>query len=255
MPAVRVIHWKQAEAGPLLATCRNAGFETEYLEGDGGAICRAIRTRPPDAIVIDLSRLPSHGREVGVWLRNQKGTRHIPIVFIGGDPAKITAVRALLPDAAYCELPKLAATLKKLAKAGPAKSPVTPPGIMARYREKSAAEKLGIGAAARVAVVDAPRDFPELLGPLPAGVEFQEEPAALTLWFVHGREGLMESLREMRALAAKTKLWLVWRKGATGAGLTQNALREATSAVGLVDYKICAVDGRWSAMLFARRKS
>jgi hypothetical protein len=255
MPVVRVIHWKEAEAGPLLAACRDAGFETEYLEGDGGAICRAVRTRPPDVLAIDLSRLPSHGREVAVWLRNRKGTRHIPIVFIGGDPAKTVSVRALLPDAAYCELPKLPSALKKLAKSAPAKSPIAPPQMMDRNREKTAAEKLGITPAARVAAVDSPRDFPGLLGPLPDGVEFQEEPAPITLWFVHDREGLMESLRDMRELAPKTKLWLLWRKGFAGGGLTQNALREATSAVGLVDYKICAVDARWSAMLFARKKS
>ena len=255
MPAVRVIHWKEAEAGPLLQTCRAAGFETEYLEGDGGAICRAIRTKPPDIMAIDLSRLPSHGREVAVWLRNRKDTRHIPIVFVGGDPGKTASVRALLPDATYCELPKLPAALKKLAKCGAPKSPVTPPQIMDRYREKSAAEKLGIAASARVAVVDTPRDFPKLLGPLPDAVEFREETAPVTLWFIHDREGLMESLREMRARATKTKLWILWRKGSTGDGLTQNAVREATNAVGLVDYKICAVDGRWSAMCFARRKS
>ncbi len=255
MPVVRVIHWKEAEAGPLLQICRAAGFETEYLQGDGGAICRAIRTKPPDLIAIDLSRLPSHGREVAVWLRNTKSTRHIPIAFVGGDGAKTASVRALLPDATYCELPKLAAALKRFAKSAPAKSPVTPPPIMDRYREKSTAEKLGITASAQVAVVDTPRDFPELLGPLPDSVEFQEEPAPLTLWFVHDREGLMGSLREMRARAGKTKLWLIWRKGSTGDGLTQNALREATNAVGLVDYKICAVDARWSGMLFARKKS
>jgi CheY-like chemotaxis protein len=255
MAVVRVIHWKEAEAGPLLAACRAAGLETEYLEGDGGAICRAVRTKPPDVIAIDLSRLPSHGREVAVWLRNTKSTRHIPIVFIGGQPAKVEGVRSLLPDAAYCELPKLGAALKKLAKSGRAKSPVTPPQMMDRYREKSAAEKLGITAKARVAVIDSPRNFPDLLGPLPDDVEFQDDPAPLTLWFVHNREGLMESLRQMRALAAKTKLWLLWRKGSTGPGLTQNALRETASAVGLVDYRICAIDGRWSAMCFARRKS
>ena len=255
MPVARVIHWKEAEAGPLLAACRKAGFEIEYLQGDGGAICRAIRTKPPDVIVIDLSRLPSHGREVAVWLRNTKSTRHIPIVFIAGDPAKTASIRALLPDAMYCEIPRLPAALKKLAKSGPAKSPVTPPAIMDRYREKSAVEKLGITASAHVAVVDTPRDFPDLLGVLPDDVEFQEEPAPLTLWFVHDRESLMESLREMRARAAKTKLWLIWRKGSKGDGLTQTALRDAANAVGLVDYKICAVNGQWSAMLFARRKS
>jgi|SRR6185312_174312 len=256
MPVVRVIHWKEAEAGPLLAACRNAGFTTEYIEGDGGAICRAIRAKPPDVLAIDLSRLPGHGREVAVWLRNQKGTRHIPIVFIGGDPVKVASIRALLPDAPYCELPKLPIALKTaLKKAGKSSLPITPPRMMDRYREKSAAEKLGITASARVAVVDTPRDFPDLLGAVPDAVEFQEEPAPLTLWFVHDRENLMESLREMRTRASKTKLWLLWRKGSTGDGLTQKALREAANAVGLVDYKICAVDARWSGMLFARKKS
>ncbi|HVW09428.1 MAG TPA: hypothetical protein VHC90_12640 [Bryobacteraceae bacterium] len=252
MPAVRVIHWKEAEAGPLLRACRDAGFEVEYIEGDGGAICRAIRAKPPDLIAIDLSRLPSHGREVAVWLRNTKSTRAIPIVFIGGDPAKVASVRALLPDATYCELPKIGAVLKR---AGKSRSPVVPPQMMDRYREKSAAEKLGIAAAMHVAVVDTPRDFPDLLGPLPGAVEFQEKPAPLTLWFVHDREALMQSLREMHTLARKTKLWLIWRKGSTGAGLTQNALREAANAVGLVDYKICSVNPEWSAMCFALKKS
>ncbi len=254
MPVVRVIHWKEAEASPLLEACRTAGFETEYIEGDGGAICRAIRTKPPDIVAIDLSRLPSHGREVAVWLRNTKSTRHIPIVFIGGDPEKLAGVRALLPDAAYCELPKLAAALKNAAKSA-SKAPAVPPPMMDRYRERSAAEKLGIKADSSVSVVDAPRDFPDLLGPLPDGVEFQEEPAPVTLWFVHDRDALMNGLRQMRAIAAGTKLWLLWRKGAKHPGLTENALRESAIAVGLVDYKICSVDPKWSAMCFARRKS
>lgn len=254
MPVVRVIHWKAAEANPLLDACRGAGLQVEYLEGDGGAICRAIRAKPPDVVAIDLSRLPSHGREVAVWLRNTKPTRHLPIVFVGGEESKVATVRALLPDATYCELPRVAAAMKKLAKPGAHRTPVVPPQMMERYREKSAAEKLGIEVGGKVAIVDAPREFPDLLGALPDSVEFQEEPAPLTLWFLHGREGLMDSLRDMRAIAAKTKLWLVWRKGSSGAGLTQNAIREATGEVGLVDYKICAVDGRWSAMLFARKK-
>jgi hypothetical protein len=61
----------------------------------------------------------------------------------------------------------------------------------------------------------------------------------------------------MRTLAGHTKLWLLWRKrasGNSGNGLTQNALRDTIREVGLVDYKICAVDEKWSAMLFARRK-
>jgi hypothetical protein len=233
MPRVRVIHWRAAEAEPLIEACRGAGFEVEYLEGDGGAIGRAIRANPPDVIVIDLTRRPSHGQEIAVWLRGRKSSRDIPIVFADGDLAKVVAA------------------IKSPARQTNPVTPVT--------REKSAAEKLGIVARSVVACVDAPRDFPELLGELPEAVEFQEDgDAAVTLWFVHDREGLLENLRRMRTMTARTKLWLVWRKGANGfagSGVTQNTVREMTREVGLVDYKICSVDARWSGMLFARKKA
>ncbi len=130
---------------------------------------------------------------------------------------------------------------------------------MERAREKSAAEKLGITAGSAVACMEPPRDFPELLGELPDSVEFLEEAdAPTTLWFVHDREGLLENLRRMRTMAARTKLWLLWRKGAngsSGAGVTQNSVREMAREVGLVDYKICSVNDSWSGMLFARKKA
>jgi hypothetical protein len=61
-------------------------------------------------------------------------------------------------------------------------------------------------------------------------------------------------LRGMQAIAARTKLWVVWRKGVKD-GLTDRKVREAAIEAGLVDYKICAVNEEWSAMAFARRKS
>jgi hypothetical protein len=259
MRHVRIIHWKATEAGPLIDACRSAGFAIDYLEGDGGAVCRAIRVKMPDVVVIDLSRLPGQGREVGVWLRSSKATREIPIVFVGGDPVKIAAIRQVLPDATYCELGHVTAVVTRAAwpsKAG-RRAVAIPPGMMERGRTKSAAQKLGIQAGMAVAVIDPPREFPGLLGAVPESVEFRDETAPVTLWFVHDREGLLDSLRRMRTLAGHTKLWLLWRKrasGNSGNGLTQNALRDTIREVGLVDYKICAVDEKWSAMLFARRK-
>src|SRR4051812_38364138 len=102
MTAVRVIHWRAEEAEPLLAACRRTGFEVDYLPADGSAIARAIRNKLPGIIVIDLSRRPGHSREVAVWLRNIKATRSIPILFVGGEEEKVTAVRERLPDAEFC---------------------------------------------------------------------------------------------------------------------------------------------------------
>jgi len=252
---VRIVHWRAAEANPLIEVCRGAGFEVDYLASDGGAVCRAIRTKLPDVIAIDLSRLPSHGREVAIWLRNTKLTRCVPILFVGGEPAKVTAIRELLPDASYCEIDGVAAAIKRLVKSAKKRDPVTPPAIMERLKEKSAAQKLGIEARASVAVIEPPRDFPGLLGAVPESVEFTEGDAALTLWFVHDREALLDSLRRMRAIAKRTRLWVLWRKGSSGNALTQNVLRETMREVGLVDYKICSVDARWSGMLFTRKKA
>ena len=74
---------------------RTLASKSTYLApGDGSAVCRAIRNKLPDVIVIDLSYRPSHvAREVATWLRKIKATRAIPIVFAGGEESKVAAVR------------------------------------------------------------------------------------------------------------------------------------------------------------------
>jgi hypothetical protein len=48
-------------------------------------------------------------------------------------------------------------------------------------------------------------------------------------------------------------LWIVWQKGRRD-GLNGNFVREAAMAMGLVDYKICSLDGLWTGMVFAVKK-
>jgi hypothetical protein len=50
--------------------------------------------RPPQAVVIDLERIPSAGRDVALWLRYQRGTRSVPIVFVDGEPEKLARSQA-----------------------------------------------------------------------------------------------------------------------------------------------------------------
>src|SRR5690348_12532442 len=111
MPRVRVIHWKAAEAAPLLDSLRTAGYEVDYEERPDYHIAQAIRAEAPAAVVIDLSRLPSHGREVGTFLRGSKSTRHIPIVFVNGAPEKVEGIRSALPDAVYTSTARVAQAL------------------------------------------------------------------------------------------------------------------------------------------------
>lgn len=145
---VRLVHWRAGEAAALLATLRAAKYAVDYDEAVDSEGFRGIRAAPPDAFVIDLSRLPSHGREVATFFRGQKATRHVPIVFVGGEPEKVDAVRKVLPDATYTAPARLRSALRA-ALATRAANPVVPAQMMERYTTRTTAQKLGIGEGCR----------------------------------------------------------------------------------------------------------
>ena len=128
MARIRLIHWNGPEGRERRLRLAALGHEAEFDDLDGPALGRALRASPPDAFVIDLSRLPSHGREVAMALRSHKDTRHMPIVFVDGDPAKVAKLKALLPDATYTTWGRLKTALPR-AIARPATSPVVPPVV------------------------------------------------------------------------------------------------------------------------------
>jgi CheY-like chemotaxis protein len=254
MARVCLFHWKPEEARPLLAALRSAGHEVEYK--DKMADFRALRQTPPEAIVIDLSRLPSHGRELGIFFRRGRATRHIPLLFVNGDAEKVDRVRALLPDAAYTTALRIKVALRT-ALANPPANPAKPISPIERWAGRSTAQKLGIAKDARVAVIDPPPDYVRAIGDLPEGASFEEEhhgECKLALWFVYGPAEFQAALPRMRRLAAHARLWILWRK-ARQDGLNGNVIREGAIAVGLVDYKICSVNETWSAMVFAIKKA
>jgi CheY-like chemotaxis protein len=254
---VRVIHWKDAEAQPLVEAVRACGFEVDYVASANGAeVASELRVRVPDAVVIDLSRLPSHGREMGVWLRNRKATRNIPLIYVEGDPEKVDKVKAVIPDAVYTQTSELGPILRNACK-GKVANPVVPPSAMERFKTKTAAQKLGIVAASTASVIDAPRDYAAVLGDMPESVEILEDPETVqpvTLWFIRDSEAMLAGLRRMRAIAAKTKLWILWPRAQTNR-FREGSIRELGIEHGLVDYKICSVNEQWSGILFARRKA
>ena len=260
MKGIGLIHWNAEEALPIAETLRSAGFEVEpfYDSRNAPAILRALRTRPPDAVVIDLSRLPSHGREVATALRGNRHTRQIPILFLDGAPEKVAIVREKLPDAAYSERARLVAALRNCIKERP-ENPVVPMQMMDRYATRTAAQKLGIAAGSKVAVIDAPRDYARVVGVLPEDVEFDEGTwmdCAVTLWFVEQPEEFLAALPKMRRAAAVSKLWVVWPKKAARKGslLNENLIREMAIEGGLVDYKVCSINETWSGLCFALKK-
>jgi hypothetical protein len=252
---VRLIHWNGPEGRECRRRLASLGHDAAFDELDGPALLRAIRAGDVDAIVIDLSRLPSHGREAAVAVRSSKSTRHLPIVFADGDPAKVAAIQRLLPDATFTSWPRIGPALAK-AIARPVVAPVVPPSSI--YSGKPTVEKLGVKPGMRVAVLNAPPNVESLLAPLPAGVTLTAKAGAeadLFLAFVRSRQDLAARLSTLTRSLGRQPAWLIWPKMASGVktDLTGNIVRETGLAAGLVDYKVCSVDDTWSGLAFKRR--
>jgi hypothetical protein len=138
---------------------------------------------------------------------------------------------------------------------------------MAGYSGTPLAQKLGIKAGARVGVVRPPPDFEVTLGALPAGVVPEvvrrgKQTFDVMICFAT-RDA--EVARDLPALKQRMNpaagLWMAWPKktAAKASGvptdLDENVIRSYGLAAGLVDNKVCAVDGTWSGLRFVIRLS
>ncbi len=258
MAKVLLIQWNAGEARDRLPRLRAAGHTATSYSQHGGVGLQKFRNRPPDAVVIDLSRLPSHGRAVATWLRQQKPTRHVPIVFVDGDREKVARARKELPDATYTSWRTIRGALAK-ALANPPTNPVVP-DTMAGYSGTPLPKKLGIREGSVVALLGAPPGFAKTLGKLPADVTFRRQArgsANLVMLFTKSRADLHRRLAAAtRTIADRGSLWIAWPKKASGvtSDLDQQLVRKVGLAAGLVDFKICAIDETWSGLRFAVRR-
>lgn len=256
---LRLIHWNAAEAEQRAALLQAAGYAVDSEPFTGPPSMRKLRADPPDAVVIDLARLPSQGRDVAVNIRHYKATRLVPIVFVDGQPEKVGRIRELLPEAVYTSWSEIAAALPQAISHPPAEATV-PSSTFAGYSGTPLPKKLGIKAGVTVALVNAPDGFERVLGELPEGVKLVREissQAEVILWFNTRRSELEEGLPVMVPLAEHGGLWLIWPKKASGMAtdLNQAIVRELGLAAGLVDFKIAAIDDTWSGLRFTSRRS
>lgn len=260
MARLLLLHWNATEAEQRALALRKAGHQAEIFVPKSGAALKALERQPPDAILIDLARLPAQGTAVGIAFRKRKALRQVPLVFLEGLPEKTARTRELLPDATFTSWPRVSGALKKVLAAPPLDRPATP-GVMAAYSGAPLSKKLGIKAGERVLLIDAPDAFEETLQPLPTGVVLERSgrgPFPRALLFAATREELVRGFDAAAAqLGPKGHLWVAWPKQTSrlAADLTQSFVR----AYGLerlwVDFKICAIDADWSGLCFVRRRT
>jgi CheY-like chemotaxis protein len=253
---IRLIHWDAAEARERIAQLRRLGYRVEHGLPLGMPELRRLAEDPPAAVVVDLSRRPSQGRDVMLAIRQRQATRHVPLVFLEGEPEKVERIRNVLPDAAFGRWSSVAGTLRR-AIASPPAEPVRIDSLLAGYSGTPLPKKLGIKPGAMVGTVGAPENIRKILGDLPEGAGLEEDgmDAGLILWFIRTRKELRSGIGKI-SRRLKGAVWMIWPKKTSplASGLTQQEIRDSGLAHGLVDYKVCAVDADWSGLLFTRRK-
>ncbi len=258
MGLIQLIIWNSTEAEQRAKILREFGYDVSWKLPQGPTFLRELAKNPPAAIVIDLSRIPSQGRDVALALRSRKATRMATLIFVGGDDSKKEGIRKLLPDAVFTSWADIQAALKK-ALAHPLRNPSKPPSVLAGYSGTPLPKKLGIRAGYVVGVANSPPGFREILGELAEGVRLQSHDRLdcnLIIWFVRSANELSLEIGRFAKRTDYKSIWIAWPKKSSGivTDLSEKTVRETGLTAGLVDYKICAIDAVWSGLLFTRRK-
>jgi CheY-like chemotaxis protein len=258
MRRILLVHWNAEEAKAKARTLKDLGHKADILCDSEKLNLGRVRKSPPDLLLIDLSRLPSHGREIAGYFRRLKSTRQVPILFVDGDAARVTRARDLIPDAEFARWESIRSAIPKAIRHAPAKPVV--PGTMAGYSGTPLPKKLGIREKHSVVLINGPDRFERKLEPMPAGagIVAEADDANVALLFTASQAELARDLRPLvKALPEKTALWIAWPKKASGVAtdVNENVVREFGLGAGWVDYKVCAIDETWSGLCFARRKA
>jgi hypothetical protein len=124
----------------------------------------------------------------------------------------------------------------------------------AGYSRNPLNEKLGLKPGFRIAVINPPDRYWDLVHPLPDGASVLG-PRARRLDFVHVfAERRAELARALPKLMARIKtdgmIWVSWPKRLSGVptDITEDVIRELALPLGLVDVKVAAVDETWSGL-------
>ncbi len=130
----------------------------------------------------------------------------------------------------------------------------------AGYSGTPIAKKLGITDETRLLPIGAPKNYPELLAPIPDGLRFETTPGKsvdVAHLFVAWRKDLEKHLASLRKkLRPDAAVWVSWPKKAAKlpTDVTEQTIRDVALPMGWVDIKVCAVDEIWSGLKLVVRK-
>jgi hypothetical protein len=128
------------------------------------------------------------------------------------------------------------------------------------YSGTPLAKKLGFKERSLVLLIDAPKDYAQLVAPMTAGVQFISRPSRnvdIAHVFVSRRSTLSKHLIQLReTLDVEASIWVSWPKKAANVptDITEDTIREVALPLGFVDIKVCAVTEIWSGLKLVLRK-
>jgi DUF3052 family protein len=131
---------------------------------------------------------------------------------------------------------------------------------VAGYSSTSLPKKLGIGSGCRMSVVNPPKNYRDLVSPLPDGAKLVskfDDTVDMAHLFVTKKRDLARFLTStLKTMRRDAVIWVSWPKKAAGVptDVTEDTIREIALPMGLVDIKVCAVDETWSGLKLVIRK-
>ncbi len=109
MRTILFVHWNAGEAAELIKPLlRRWAVEVEC--DDGAAVWRKVKESAPRTVVISLDRLPSHGRQTALSIRNPS----LPLIFVGGEPDTVKNLKQEIPEAVFTSHSELSKVLAGL---------------------------------------------------------------------------------------------------------------------------------------------
>lgn len=132
--------------------------------------------------------------------------------------------------------------------------------MTAGYSGTPLVKKLGVKSGNRIALLNAPAGYLDLLGELPADVRVDSELAGADYDFVQAfyvcRADYEASFPRLKAAIHKGGMvWVSWYKKAAKmpTDINEDVVREVALAGGLVDVKVAAIDAQWSGLKLVYR--
>ncbi len=117
--------------------------------------------------------------------------------------------------------------------------------------------KMGLKSGMKFIALNAPADLDMLLADAPNLERLARvAPFECALAFVTTERALAAHFAKLAPkLVDAGMIWIAWPKKASGVAteLTEDVVRRAGLAAGLVDVKVCAIDLTWSGLKFVRR--